>query len=96
MEDVQKVRAISVSEFLNSIPKGEIAVVKMNIEGAEFPVLEEWKRLGQLQRVRCWLIQFHQMGADCEERYKSIARALAESHKLSFRFPWVWERWDRR
>lgn len=89
-----EVDALPVSDLLAMVD-GDIGVVKMNIEGAEFDVLDEWSRLDALGRVRTWLIQFHDAVPDAAGRVARLAEALGRTHHPRFRHPFVWERWDR-
>ncbi len=90
-----EVPAMGLDEVLASIP-GEIAVVKMNVEGAELELLERWIALDAIARVRTWLIQFHDFTPDAKSRAGAILASLERTHTARFRYPWVWERWDRR
>jgi FkbM family methyltransferase len=74
----------------------EIGCLKLNIEGAEYDVLERLAEAGILSRVRAFLIQFHQVGPDSEARRSAIRTVLAHTHELVFDYPFVWERWECR
>lgn len=70
--------------------------LKLNIEGAEFDVLDGLLDEGWLPRVGVLLVQFHRLDAGSEGRREAIRARLAKTHREVFSFPWVWERWDRR
>lgn len=74
----------------------DVACMKLNIEGAEFDVLDEMLRQGLQERVSCFLIQFHDVGPQSGARRDTIRAALRASHRNDYDFPFVWERWTRR
>lgn len=74
----------------------DVACMKLNIEGAEFDVLDEMLRLGLHERISCFLIQFHDVGPQSVARRDTIRAALCASHDNDYDFPFVWERWTRR
>lgn len=53
-----KVPSIDFSKFVKELPKAEI-VVSMDIEGAEFPVLEKMLEDGTASRIALLDIEFH-------------------------------------
>lgn len=68
--------------------------LKLNIEGAEFDVLDGLLEGGWLPRVGVLLVQFHRIDAGSEGRREAIRARLSKTHREVFCFPWVWERWD--
>jgi FkbM family methyltransferase len=60
---VRKVKTISMPTLLMEISEKEIDIVKMDIEGAEFPVISS---LGKnvFNRVRQWIVECHRKGAE--------------------------------
>ena len=75
----------------------EIALVKINIEGAEYDLLDYIISKGLHKNVRNFQVQFHMVdGMDYETRYKKIAESLSETHEIDWRYPFVWESWKRK
>lgn len=70
----------------------EIALCKINIEGGEYELMDHILESGLQSNVHNFQIQFHKVG-EFEKRYKDIARNLSQTHKLSWRHPFVWENW---
>lgn len=74
----------------------EIAMVKINIEGAEYGLLDHMIDAGLHKRIGNLQVQFHLIeGKPVEEMYRAIATKLRETHHLSFYYPFVWENWKR-
>lgn len=85
-------RAADVLSGLGS----ETALLALNVEGEEYPILEDLVRTGTIGTVRTLLVQFHRIAPDSESRYARLAAELGRTHALAWRYPFVWERWDRR
>lgn len=71
-------------------------IMKINVEGAEYEILDKMLQLDLVKHVRLFLIQFHTNVQDHADRYAAIATGLAKSHDLLVRRPFVWEVWERR
>lgn len=72
-----------------------IDLLKLNIEGAEYGVLERLLESGVMSRIRGLLVQFHRVGEGYADRYDMIAERLSDGFRLMWREPWKWEAWSR-
>lgn len=98
----------TLPEVMTELGVERINLMKINIEGAEFPLLESMLGLDQprsgpdgqadelLSRIDCLQIQFHEWHPGAYGRYRRIARALRRTHKRTWHFSFVWEQWQRR
>lgn len=75
---------------------GPVDLMKLNIEGDEYPALEDLIAEGQIAAIRHLVVQFHLIDENSRERYERIAAKLSATHDLVWRYPFVWERWDLR
>jgi FkbM family methyltransferase len=73
-----------------------IDLLKVNIEGAEYDLLDRLIAAGVLDRVRYVVVQFHEWHPGAHRRRRRIRRALHRSHDLVWDFPWIWEMWCSR
>ena len=83
-----------ISEIVEEI--GEIDLLEVNIEGGEYEVLERLIETGKLRKIKTILVQFHKDGLDFASRKNTITMNLSETHFLSWSFPWVWDKWERK
>lgn len=67
------------------------ALLKLNIEGMEFEVLEALLDRNLATRIRNIQVQFHRVIPDAEQRHANIRERLLKTHHLTFDFPWCWE-----
>lgn len=76
--------------------QGEIALLKMNVEGAEYDLLDHVIGAGLHTAIRNLQVQFHQIeGEPYHDRYEAIQMEMAKTHRLTFCYPFVWENWRR-
>jgi FkbM family methyltransferase len=74
----------------------EIALMKVNIEGGEYELLEHLIASGLAGRVRNLQVQFHDFVPDAHARMLAIQEQLRATHELTYYFPFIWENWQRK
>lgn len=84
-----------VDGVLHELGITNIDLVKINIEGGEYDLLERLIACGWAARCRDIQIQFHRCVSDADARRQKIRTALAATHTLTYDFPFVWENWRR-
>jgi FkbM family methyltransferase len=92
----ERVRFVDVAEWFDERGIDDVALMKVNIEGGEYELLERMLERGLVSRVRDLQVQFHNFTADASERMAAIQRNLALTHDPTYRFRFVWENWRRR
>jgi hypothetical protein len=76
--------------------KKEYALIKINIEGGEYELMNYMIDCGMIGKFKNIQVQFHVVdGMDYVAKYKAIAEKLAKTHSLTWREPFVWENWKR-
>ena len=85
----------SCSELIWKNKWDEIALVKINIEGAEYELLEHLIETGLITRIRDIQVQFHDFVPDAHPRMLAIQERLRHTHQLTYYFPFIWENWRR-
>lgn len=74
----------------------EVELLKLNIEGGEYDLLDRLIDTGYIERVGSIVVQFHEWFEDAYARRRRIHRGLARTHTIDWDYPFVWERWTRR
>ena len=85
-----------VREFfsvLSDLKVDHIDLMKINIEGGEFPLLQYIADRDKLTVVDEYLIQFHDFVERAMIKRENIIKALAKSHKRTWCYTFVWENW---
>ena len=73
-----------------------VDLLKLNVEGAEYEVLEHLAVTEWLPRIRFLQIQFHDIGAGSDARMRALQAWLGQTHQLMWQYELVWESWRRR
>ena len=94
--EAEIVELLDCADFVLAQDWMDLGCMMLNIEGAEYEVLERLLSADLMKRFRCLLIQFHRNAPNAETRRRAIQRELDQTHVKVFDFPFIWERWDRR
>jgi FkbM family methyltransferase len=73
-----------------------VDLMKINIEGAEYDLLQHLIAQQWITNISNLQIQFHDFVPDAEARMKSIQERLALTHSLTYQYPFVWENWAQK
>jgi len=92
---VEKIQIKNICDFLDDIKINKIDLIKINIEGAEFDLLDEIINRGYQDKFDNIQVQFHKMFDDCYERRDAIRKKLSETHHLTYDYTFVWENWKK-
>jgi FkbM family methyltransferase len=68
-------------------------LISINVEGAEYPLLQRMLDTGWAQRCSNIQVQFHAFYPDCDHLRESIRKRLSETHREVYNYPFVWEAW---
>lgn len=93
VRDVQMIRAIDYMAD-NSIQ--EIDLMKINIEGSEYDLLEHLTDTAFIGNIKNIQVQFHDFVPNAERRMAMIQKRLEKTHQVTYQYPFVWENWQLR
>lgn len=83
-------------EFIDNQQIINIDLIKINIEGAEYDLLEFIIEKGLQTIIDNIQVQFHDFVPNAEQRMKRIQKMLEETHEVIWQYPLVWENWRIR
>ena len=83
------------SSVLNELNITSIDLMKINIEGGEFSLMEHIISCGKQATVKQYQIQFHNFVENAVDRRKQISCALSETHVRTWCYTFVWENWRK-
>lgn len=83
-------------EFLGTHQIRNIDLIKINIEGAEYDLLDFIIEEGLQTRISNIQVQFHDFVPYAEKRMKGIQKMLEGTHEMTWQYPFVWENWRIR
>ena len=85
----------NVLEVFDALELNEIDLLLMNIEGYEFKLLPYMIQTGLLDRVKCFMVQFH-LFALASTEYDGLLKKIDLSHRLLWDYGVVLMAWERR
>jgi len=91
----EKIKLKSILNFINDNKITHVDLIKINIEGGEYEVLESLLSSGMIPIFKNLQIQFHDFIIDnANERMENIQTQLAKTHKITYQYKFVWENWE--
>ena len=85
---------IDVEKFFNENSIDEVGLIKINIEGGEYDLLDKMIEKSYTKKCKNIQVQFHDFYPDFQRRYDFIKSELNKTHKLTYNYPFVWENWE--
>lgn len=73
-----------------------VDLMKVNIEGGEYALLEHLLDAGLISRIGNLQVQFHDFVPDARARMDAIRQRLTRTHEPEWQFEFVWESWRLR
>ena len=89
----ENIKVIDIVEVFKGIEAKHVDLMKLNIEGAEFDLLDRLIAKKLHKKVSNIQIQFHKIADDSEERREKIREKLSKTHECTWDYPFVWENW---
>jgi len=92
--DSIEVEFIDMGTLLKKWGLESVDLLQINIEGDEYPLLENMIETGVINKFKSLQIQFHLNNNNFQERRDNIRKHLENNnYKLKYDFPFVWECW---
>jgi FkbM family methyltransferase len=90
------IELIDIKEFCDTYKINKIDLIKINIEGGEYELLERIISSGAINIVQTFQVQFHDFVSSAEKRMERIQRELSKTHKPTYQYWFVWECWTKK
>jgi len=95
MHHMQNIRVVDIAEWISERDIGEISLMKVNIEGAEYELIERIIESNIIVTVKDLQIQFHEINKKSRSRMRKIQKNLEVTHYPTYQYEFVWENWTR-
>lgn len=86
----------SYQEFVAQNGIDQVDLMKINIEGGEYDLLEYLIETGEIKKIKELQIQFHHFIPDARDRMKKIQNGLSRTHGVTYQYEFLWENWRRK
>jgi len=94
--EAEEIRLVDVKRWFDDNEISSVALMKINIEGGEYDLLDRMLETGLAASVQNFQIQFHNFTVEASRRMERIQRCLSETHDLTYQYEFVWENWLRK
>lgn len=91
--DTKSIEIIDVHDWIEERGISKIDLVKINIEGGEYELLERLIDSGLIGIINNIQVQFHDISNDSRQRMEQIQVSLLKTHGPTYQYEFVWENW---
>ena len=95
-DQIEHVRERKFSEWFAGTGLDRIELLKINIEGGEYELLDHLLGTGLIKFIRDLQIQFHDFVPDAERRMHDLRASISQTHSQTYHFPFIWDGWALR
>jgi FkbM family methyltransferase len=92
----ERISLVQASEFFMNNGITRIDLMKINIEGGEYDLLDHLIESDLIKIIDNIQVQFHWFFPDAENRMKKIQSNLGLTHYQTYEYKYVWENWKRK
>ncbi len=93
--ETESIQLRNICDFIDETNIEKIDLIKINIEGEEFDLLDEIINRLYQSKFSNIQVQFHKMFDDCYQRRDNIRKSLSETHHTTYDYTFVWENWKK-
>jgi FkbM family methyltransferase len=94
--DSEQIRLVEAKSFFEENNIKKIDLLKINIEGAEYDLLDHLIETNVISIIDNIQVQFHEFIPDAKQRMNAIQKKLSKTHLLTFQYSFVWENWVKK
>lgn len=91
----ERIKLRKFSDVVKKEGVSNIDLMKINIEGGEYDLLEHILLSGLAQTIDNIQVQFHDFVPNAESRMNTVREKLTETHHLTYEYKFVWENWKK-
>lgn len=95
-KNVKSGRIIKAIDFIRENNIEKIDLMKINIEGGEYDLLEHLIASEYVKYIKNIQVQFHDFVPNAEQKMLTIQKKLSITHVLTYQYLFVWENWRLR
>jgi len=83
----------TAATFMQNYQIDKIDLMKINIEGGEYQLLDHLISTGLIKNIKDIQIQFHHFVPDAENLMADLHKRLAKTHETTYFYKFFWENW---
>lgn len=87
----EKIQIKDIEKVLIDLNINFIHLIKINVEGCEYQILEKMIKSGIINKFKNIQVQFHDFISNAKEKRKKIQEMLKKTHDITYNYEFVWE-----
>lgn len=87
------IKLIDISDYVSQYSITKIDLLKINIEGGEYELLQRLIESGYIKNIGAILVQFHNFFPQARARMTDLRTQLSTTHSPVYQFEFIWELW---
>ena len=92
----ENITLAEAAKFFKKHKINKIDLLKINIEGGEYNLLEHLIQTNFIKKITDIQVQFHDFVPNAKARMQTIQKDLAKTHRLTYQYPFIWENWHKK
>ena len=92
-KNLQSIMLKDIVEFMNEKSIKNLDLIKINIEGGEYQVLNRLIGTNLIKNIKNILVQFHDIDSSSKSERDLIRNKLKKTHNCKYCYEFVWENW---
>jgi FkbM family methyltransferase len=89
----EEIRIVDITQWFSDRNMKSVQLMKINIEGGEFELLERLLETELISRIENIQVQFHNIAVESTRRMERIQQGMEKTHKPTYQYKFVWENW---
>jgi len=91
--NIETIKLVAVTDFFKQHGINKVDLMKINIEGGEYDLLNKIIESGLIKNISIIHVQFHHFIPNAEIELEKLHEKLSLTHKPLFKYHFVWETW---
>ena len=91
----ERIEIVDALQWFEEHGVGSVQLMKINIEGGEYELLERLIATGLIGRIDDIQVQFHNFAPDAAARMERLQQAMRATHTPTYQYRFVWENWRK-
>ncbi len=89
-DTTESIELVDIKEFLNKLDIKDVDLMKLNVEGEEYNILDRMIEVDMVNDFDNLQIQFHRFVDDYDNRKTKIETEILKSHAPTYEYNYVW------
>lgn len=94
--NTEEIRLIDIKEWFDKRKIHSVQLMKINIEGGEYELLDRLIETGLIEVIENIQVQFHNILDNSVSQMERIQENFKKTHVLTYQYKFVWENWTKK